>query len=87
MQIINVIRVAIRVRPLSLTEAQRGDSNCILMDLKNQQIKINNKNTFTFNYVFGPENNQTDVYDRAVEKLVTQLSNGKNNICFVYRSF
>jgi len=88
------IRVAIRVRPLVKSELERGCSNCVLADSVNQQIIVNNNAnlTFTFNYVFSPENSQNQVYHSAVEDLVQKLFSGKNiffsrilffNNCFV----
>lgn len=74
------IRVAIRVRPLVKSELERGCSNCVLADSVNQQIIVNNNAnlTFTFNYVFSPENSQNQVYHSAVEDLVQKLFSGKN---------
>jgi len=74
------IRVAIRVRPLVKSELERGCSNCVLADSVNQQIIVNNNAnlTFTFNYVFSPENSQNEVYHSAVEDLVQKLFSGKN---------
>jgi len=76
------IRVAIRVRPLVKSELDRGCSNCVLADSVNQQIIVNNNAnlTFTFNYVFSPENSQNQVYHSAVEDLVQKLFSGRNII-------
>jgi len=74
------VRVAIRVRPLVKSELDRGCSNCVLADSINQQIIVNNNpnQTFTFNYVFTPENSQSQVYTLAVQDLVKKLFSGKN---------
>lgn len=73
------VRVAIRVRPLVKSELERGCSNCVLADSKNQQIIVNNNpnQTFTFNYVFTPEHSQNQVYKFAVKDLVQKLFSGK----------
>uniref|UniRef100_A0A2S2NYZ2 Chromosome-associated kinesin KIF4 n=1 Tax=Schizaphis graminum TaxID=13262 RepID=A0A2S2NYZ2_SCHGA len=80
------IRVAIRVRPLVKSELDRGCSNCVLADSVNQQIIVNNNAnlTFTFNYVFSPENSQNQVYHSAVEDLVQKLFSGYNVTILAY---
>lgn len=72
------IRVAIRVRPLVKSELNRGCSDCVFADTINQQIIVNdNPNlTFTFNYVFSPQNSQDQVYKLAVEDLIQKLFSG-----------
>jgi len=74
------VKVAIRVRPLVKSELDRGCSNCVLIDSINQQIVVNNNanQTFTFNYVFAPENSQSEVYNLAVQDLVQKLFSGKD---------
>lgn len=74
------VRVAIRVRPLVKSELERGCSNCVFADCINQQIIVNNNanQTFTFNYVFTPENSQVQVYKLAVQDLVQKLFSGKD---------
>lgn len=80
------VRVAIRVRPLVKSELERGCSNCVFSDSINQQIIVNNNvnQTFTFNYVFTPENSQAQVYKLAVQDLVQKLFSGKDLLSFYY---
>lgn len=80
------VRVAIRVRPLVKSELERGCSNCVFADSINQQIIVNNNanQTFTFNYVFTPENSQPQVYKLAVQDLVQKLFSGKGLLSFYY---
>ncbi|XP_025416785.1 chromosome-associated kinesin KIF4-like [Sipha flava] len=80
------IRVAVRVRPLVKSELNRGCSDCVFADVKNQQIIVNdNPNlTFTFNYVFSPEHSQDQVYKLAVEDLIQKLFSGYNVTILAY---
>lgn len=73
----DTIQVALRVRPLSGSELARGCQPCIDCIPNVPQVVVrNSEKGFTYNYVFGPESSQANVYDASVKNLVQQLFKG-----------
>ncbi|XP_049819239.1 chromosome-associated kinesin KIF4-like isoform X2 [Aethina tumida] len=77
------VKVAVRVRPLDTCEIQKGCKEIIDIIPENDQILIHEK-TFTFNYVFGPESSQDEVYHRSVSGMITNLFKGYNVTILAY---
>ncbi|XP_058834177.1 chromosome-associated kinesin KIF4-like [Topomyia yanbarensis] len=84
------VKVAVRIRPLSSREQDRGCR--IVVDQPNtseQQVVIGNgisgkPEAFTFNYVFSPEDNQEQLYENAVRPLLQKLYAGYNVTILAY---
>ncbi|XP_058817650.1 chromosome-associated kinesin KIF4-like [Topomyia yanbarensis] len=84
------VKVAVRIRPLSDQEQDRGCR--IVVDQPNpleQQIVIGNgisgkPEAFTFNYAFSPDDNQEQLYENAVRPLLRKLYEGYNVTILAY---
>jgi len=70
------IKVAVRIRPLVPSETDRGCQQCIETVRESQQVIVSGDRQFSFNYVYGQESNQQDVYETAVKNLVFKLFKG-----------
>ena len=80
-----MIRVALRIRPLTEQEKQHHQNNVISFIPDNlQQITINNERSFTFDYVYPPSVNQRDVYDTSVVPLLDKFVEGYNATILAY---
>jgi kinesin family protein 4/21/27 len=72
------VQVAVRIRPLVESEVSRGCQLCLDTLSNEPQIQIRGTDrAFTYNFVFGPEQSQSYVYDSAVKGLVASLFKGK----------
>ncbi|XP_039282809.1 chromosome-associated kinesin KIF4 [Nilaparvata lugens] len=81
----DTVQVAIRIRPLVESEKEKGSRVCLESHHKESQIVIKSSGVgFTFNYVFGPESRQEDIYTNAVEGLIDQLFKGYNVTILAY---
>lgn len=70
------IQVAVRVRPLSGSEQNRGCTQSIRRNGNEPQIIVNNANSFTFNNVYMPESTQDEVYGNTIVRLIDKLFEG-----------
>lgn len=70
------VRVALRARPLILKEENEGCQTCLWFNSNEPQVVIGKDKAFTFDYVFSPKDNQQDVYEKAVRKLVKNTFKG-----------
>ncbi|OMJ21376.1 Kinesin-like protein KIF21A [Smittium culicis] len=78
------VKVALRVKPLSKTEIDRGEKSCITIIPGTNQISIGSDRSFTFDYVFSDSNSQADIYNDCVKPLVFQFLNGYNSTIMAY---
>ncbi|OMJ23158.1 Kinesin-like protein KIF21A, partial [Smittium culicis] len=78
------VKVALRVKPLSTTEKERGEKSCIRIIPGTNQISIGSDRSFTFDYVFSDSNSQADIYNDCVKPLVFQFLNGYNSTIMAY---
>lgn len=78
------IQVAVRVRPIVDSEKDRGCVKCVETVTELSQITVNNDRSFTFNYVFGDESTQEEVYESAVQRFVKRLFDGYNVTVLAY---
>lgn len=79
------VQVALRIRPLVLSEISRGCKDVVevLSDLN--QVRINNTDkAFTYNYVFGSSVSQEDVYCGCVKNMIQNLFQGYNCTILAY---
>ena len=80
------VRVAVRIRPLvpkEVAEGSQGFINKASPSVPQVVIKGSNE-AFTFDYVFGPDDNQADVYETAVSKIVSKIFKGYNVTILAY---
>lgn len=78
------IKVAVRIRPLVDSEITRGCQTCLDVAVNENQVIIRNDKGFTYNYVFGQNCTQDEVYDIAVKGLVKKLFQGFNVTILAY---
>lgn len=79
------VRVAVRIRPLVPTEIEKGCQTCIGVVPGEQQIQVRNTNkSFTFNHVFGPEDDQEVFYDTAIRGMVSKIFKGESLSSFYH---
>lgn len=73
------------MRPLSTKEVVDDEAKlCVQVDERSKQIKIGQDKTFTFDYVFGPESGQNNLYDGCVKGLVGGCLDGYNSCILAY---
>ncbi|RIB28540.1 P-loop containing nucleoside triphosphate hydrolase protein, partial [Gigaspora rosea] len=86
------VQVAIRIRPIvneaSSIKQSRFQRPVVTTSPQspNQVVVVQGekKQSFNFDYVFGPETGQPEVYEKAVEKLVLQFLEGYNVTILAY---
>lgn len=79
------VRVAVRIRPLVQKEVIEGSQQFIQKVPGQPQVTIKGSNeAFTYDYVFGPDENQCNVYETAVTKIVGKIFKGYNVTILAY---
>lgn len=79
----DTVRVALRIRPLVVSEIEKGCQMCLDVVPEESQVHILNSNkSFTYNYVFSPDVGQEEFYNIAVKQLIDNIFQGKN---FLYQ--
>ncbi|CAI2161819.1 17640_t:CDS:2 [Funneliformis geosporum] len=83
------VQVAIRIRPITNEDTTnlptRFQRQILSASPPNQVIvQSEKKQSFSFDYVFGPEATQHDVYDKAIVKLVENFLEGYNVTILAY---
>ncbi|KAH6920414.1 hypothetical protein HPB50_028598 [Hyalomma asiaticum] len=78
------VRVAVRSRPLVSKELIEGCQVCARTLPNNQSIVLSGHKTFTYDYVFGEESSQAEVYDVCVSKLLPKVFEGFNITILAY---
>ena len=83
--------MVIRCRPFNTKEKNEGHSRITSIDEPSSSITISNPykmdeqpKTFTFDYVFGEESKQVDVYNKTVRSVVESVLEGYNGTVFAY---
>ncbi|GJQ13921.1 hypothetical protein GpartN1_g5712.t1 [Galdieria partita] len=77
------VRVAIRVRPLSSLERSNCGKTCVTVQPPDTVVLGKDK-SFTFDFVFGPEKSQSDIYEQVVSPLVDGIFKGYHACLFAY---
>lgn len=81
----DTVRVALRIRPLVVSEIEKGCQICLDVIPGEPQVRIlNSDKSFTYNYVFSSDVEQEEFYDVAVKKLIDNIFQGKKNLASVY---
>ncbi|KAF9932111.1 Kinesin-like protein kif21b [Linnemannia zychae] len=79
------VKVALRVRPLTLQEQINNCSECISYVPNEPQIGIvGSDKSFTFDYVFDEESSQRHVYEQCAKELVERFIEGFNVTILAY---
>ncbi|CAB4054562.1 KIF4_21_27 [Lepeophtheirus salmonis] len=78
------VRVAVRFRPLSKKELAEGCEDAVEV-LEGKQIYIKStKNAFTYDFAFGKDVEQDEVYTKSVKELIPELFKGYNVTVIAY---
>ena len=81
------IKVCLRIRPMNLQEKGRNDMNCIEPVSPTQLVftNKNNRRSYTYNLVFGPDSTQEDVFfNCSMDKLIDSALDGYSVTIFAY---
>lgn len=74
----DTVRVALRIRPLVVSEIEKGCQMCLDVIHGEPQVHIlNSDKSFTYNYVFSPNVEQEEFYDVAIKQLLDNIFQGK----------
>ncbi|XP_035946469.1 kinesin-like protein KIF27 isoform X2 [Halichoerus grypus] len=78
------VKVAVRIRPLLCKEVLHNHQACVRVIPNTQQIVIGRDRVFTFDFVFGKNSTQDEVYNTCIKPLVLSLIEGYNATVFAY---
>uniref|UniRef100_A0A250Y5U3 Kinesin-like protein KIF27 n=1 Tax=Castor canadensis TaxID=51338 RepID=A0A250Y5U3_CASCN len=78
------VKVAVRIRPLLCKEVLHNHQVCVRVIPNTQQIIIGRDRVFTFDFVFGKNSTQDEVYNTCIKPLVLSLIDGYNATVFAY---
>ncbi|NXA51581.1 KIF27 protein, partial [Nothocercus julius] len=78
------VKVAVRIRPLLSKEVLHNHQVCVRLVPNTQQIIIGKDRAFTFDFVFGKNSTQEEVYATCIKPLVVSLTEGYNATVFAY---
>ncbi|XP_054545509.1 kinesin-like protein KIF27 isoform X2 [Talpa occidentalis] len=78
------VKVAVRIRPLLCKEVLHNHQTCVRAIPNTQQIIIGRDRVFTFDFVFGKNSTQDEVYNACIKPLVLSLIEGYNATVFAY---
>ncbi|XP_055485270.1 kinesin-like protein KIF27 isoform X1 [Psammomys obesus] len=78
------VKVAVRIRPLLCKEVLHNHQVCVRDVPNTQQIIIGRDRVFTFDFVFGKNSTQDEVYNTCIKPLVLSLIEGYNATVFAY---
>ncbi|MBN3293958.1 KIF27 protein, partial [Polypterus senegalus] len=78
------VKVAVRIRPLLPKEILHNQHVCVRVVPNTQQIIIGKDRPFTFDFVFGQNSVQDEVYITCIKPLVSSLIEGYNVTVFAY---
>jgi hypothetical protein len=77
------VQVAVRIRPLNSTELSVSSSHHIVEN-NSSQIQAGSDNIFNFDYVFGSDTHQSNIYDVCVLPLIGAAFDGFNCTILAY---
>ncbi|XP_030323142.1 kinesin-like protein KIF27 [Calypte anna] len=78
------VKVAVRIRPLLSKEILHNHQVCVRLVPHSQQIIIGKDRVFTFDFVFGKNSTQEEVYTVCIKPLLVSLVEGYNATVFAY---
>ena len=78
------VRVAVRVRPFVAKEKVEHQTACLRVHAPERQVVIGKDRGFSFDFVFGEDSTQAQVYEEACLPLVRGCMEGYNATVFAY---
>jgi len=81
------VKVAIRVRPMNKHEKEQNSTLCVEVDPSNSTVSVTSSKsikTFPFDYVYGMDSTQREVYDQVAFPIVDSIFQGYNGTVFAY---
>ncbi|XP_062369200.1 kinesin-like protein KIF27 [Cinclus cinclus] len=78
------VKVAVRVRPLLSKEILHNHQVCVRIVPNAKQVIIGKDHVFTFDFVFGKNSTQEEVYAVCIKPLLVSLTEGYNATVFAY---
>eukprot|EP00906_Rhabdomonas_costata_P010915 RCo015358 len=82
------IKVAVRVRPMLDHERERGEKECVEVDVASSQVIVKGEAgapyTFTFDYVFNKSFSQKDIFIQVTQPMIEATMEGFNSTIFAY---
>ncbi|NXI00902.1 KIF27 protein, partial [Pachycephala philippinensis] len=78
------VKVAVRVRPLLSKEILHNHQVCVRLVPNAKQVIIGKDHVFTFDFVFGKNSTQEEVYTVCIKPLLVSLTEGYNATVFAY---
>lgn len=78
------VKVAVRVRPLLSKEVLHNHQVCVRLVPNAKQVIIGKDHVFTFDFVFGKNSTQEEVYAVCIKPLLASLTEGYNATVFAY---
>lgn len=78
------VRVAVRSRPLVSKEVIEGCQTCTRTIPGQQCIVLGGDKTFTYDYVFGEQSSQLEVYEACISELLPKVFEGFNVTILAY---
>ena len=79
------VKVAVRIRPLTANELLSDAKQVFFSSQQDAIIYIENQNKqFTFDYVFGPDSTQEQIYSNSIVPLLDKFKNGFNTTIIAY---
>ncbi|NXJ02922.1 KIF27 protein, partial [Psophia crepitans] len=78
------VKVAVRIRPLLSKEVLHHHQVCVRLVPNTQQIIFGKDRVFTFDFVFGKNSTQEEVYTVCIKPLLVSLTEGYNATVFAY---
>ncbi|XP_016160696.1 PREDICTED: kinesin-like protein KIF27 isoform X2 [Ficedula albicollis] len=78
------VKVAVRIRPLLSKEILHNHQVCVRLVPNAKQVIIGKDHVFTFDFVFGKNSTQEEVYAVCIKPLLVSLTEGYNATVFAY---
>ncbi|CAN8220173.1 unnamed protein product [Coccothraustes coccothraustes] len=78
------VKVAVRVRPLLSKEILHNHQVCVRLVPNAKQVIIGKDHAFTFDFVFGKNSTQEEVYAVCIKPLLVSVTEGCNATVFAY---
>ncbi|CAD8189553.1 unnamed protein product [Paramecium pentaurelia] len=83
------VKVIVRVRPFNQKERDNGSKPCVNANESTNSVELfrnqdNDQKQFTYDYVFGPDTPQLQIYQQTAFNLVESVAEGYNGTIFAY---
>ena len=81
----NRVKVGVRIRPLSSQEIEQGANTAATISKNNKTVSMSSRsNKFDFDWAFGPNSTQKELYDATCKPLISNIFEGFNATVFAY---